>query len=300
MDSLASSQLTHKLATEKYWEQIYILRDQGNTCRITLYSRDDKAEFYADLVASIGAPSFDFEKIMTEYSRLRKQRQRNAAELAANLRSFLFIAPVFQTQEEWCMTPPDWLEHFEKNHPTMQRRYQDLIESGHTTNDSLAKAVLKNWNNRLRDLYAIRFEKETAGMTRKSVKSLAYTLRLNTFGLYNCDQIFTLNKGEQLNYAYAEYQTPEGKTLFPASVSILDRNARLFFTLPEPQRLLYLPGRQFDIIVTGYDGRCYRLAAEKYAESKMITRSGVTNRVVVQDVTDQTQSPKDWVKLLEI
>lgn len=296
VDSLEHSTITQKLASEKFWERIYIFREQGAACRITLYTRDKKVEFYADLVPTTEAKSFNFDKVLAEYGRLRQQRQRDFTTLSTRLRGFLFIAPVFQTPAEWCMTPPDWLEYFEKNRPLMQKRYRDLIESGFTTNDSIATATCQAWNDRLRKLYFDRFDKTASQEARKNGRSLQYALRLTNFGLYNCDQIFRL--GRDPVYVYTDYRTPDGLAVTPASVSVLDRATRLYFTLSDADRLIHLPGRRFDIIVTGRNGRSYYLPAEEYANAKL--RPLETNRIVVQDVTDKTAGPREWADLLNI
>lgn len=296
VDSLAHSTITQKLASEKFWERIYILQEQGAACRITLYTRDKKVEFIADLVPTTEAKSFNSDKVLAEYNRLRQQRQREFVALNTRLRRFLFIAPVFQTPAEWCMTPPDWLDYFDKNRPLMQKRYLDLIESGFTTNDSLASAVCQAWNERLRGLYYDRFNSPAYKAQKKSAASLNYALRLNNFGLYNCDQIFLL--GRDASYVYAEYQTPDGKSLYPASVSMLDRTTRLYFTLASADQLVNMPGRRFDVIVTAQNGRSYYLPAENYVNTKLIPRE--TNRIVVQDVTEKTRGPREWAALLNI
>ncbi len=270
------------------------MQEPGNTCRITLYSRDDKVEFYADLVPSPGVASFDINDIMVEYRRLRNQRQQVNLTLAGQMRRFLFVAPVLQTPEEWCMSDVQWLEYFNNNLPLMKERYRRVMDAGWSTDEAIINAALADWNNRLIDLHS------AARLKQKSVINLEYTLKLSSFGVYNCDQIFRLSAGAEQIYVDAEYRLPNGQSVYPSSASVVDKNTRMFFTLSDPGQLLYAPGRQLDIILKDKRGRCYLLSRDQYKAIKPPAGKEETQRLVVQDVTDETQSPDAWADLLEI
>lgn len=300
VDTLRSSKAAMKLASERYWNQVYVLEEEGNTCRIILYSNNDKVEFYADLVPSPGVSTFRFDKTMAEYRRVRSERQEANLKLAAQMRNFLLTAPLFMKEEEWCMSPIGWLDYFNQNKPMMLERYRQVAATGFTTNSEVTNSIYIEWNKQIFALYSDKFDKSTRGVRQKSVRSLQYTLRLSRFGTYNCDQIYRLSIGGEPLYVEVRYRTADGQSVYPANASVLDADNRMFFTLPDPERLLYTVGRKLDVILTGHNGRCYRLSREKYAELQILARSQNAGTLIVEDVTDQTQNPEAWAKLLAI
>ena len=195
------------------------------------------------------------------------------------------------------MAPSDWLNYFEENHPLMSRRYAALVDAGLTTNDSIASAVWKTWRARLRSLYFDKLERNTAN-TQNAKQNLVYALRLTEFGIYNCDQIFRLGRDKEPDYVFAGYKTLEGSRIIPVSVSVMERSTRLFFTLPSADKMLRVPGRRLDIIVTDRNGRNYHFPAEKYATQNLTDQRSCV--FTVEDISDKTQTPRDWAELLEM
>lgn len=280
------------------WQRISIYRETGNLCHFWLYGEQGLVEFYAKLTASTGNAEFDPDKVMAEYQRLRDEREDNFDKLVTTLHRFIAIAPAFQTQEEWCMAPPEWLEWFEANRPLMQKRYAALVKAGLTTDDALALDAWNKWRDRLRKQIFER-NKRSAIAVKNGQQGLEYALKLTKFGIYNCDQIFRL--GRRSDYIYAAFNTPDGNRIQAASLSVLERNSRLFFTLPYQDRLLYAPDSKLDIILTDFNGRNYHLPAEQYAQLDLAASSnGGVQKVTVQDVTDKTGSPGAWAELLNM
>lgn len=297
LDTLNGTKGMRHFNPNQYWQRIVVAQENGAYCQITLYSEQGWMQFFANLTGSTDNKNFDADKVMAEYRRLRTERQNNIESLVAQMRKFLFVAPAFQTEEEWCMAPSDWLNYFEENHPLMSRRYAALVDAGLTTNDSIASAVWKTWRARLRNLYFDKLERNTAN-TQNAKQNLVYALRLTEFGIYNCDQIFRLGKDKEPDYVFAGYKTPEGFRIIPASVSVMERSTRLFFTLPSADKMLRVPGRRLDIIVTDRNGRNYHLPAEKYAMQNLTDQRSCV--FTVEDISDKTQTPRDWAELLEM
>jgi len=286
-----------KLRTDIHFDRVSVVQETGNRCLISMYSdKHGLYQVYADLTASSSNKSFDAAAVMSEYQRLRTERLNNLETMLENLRMFLFVAPAFQSEDEWCMPYPEWLDHFDTNRATMAKRYAELVKKGLDTNDALAVATWNNWLARVRGLH-LEDNKRTASTDFGSKQSLQYALRLTNFGTYNCDQIFRLG-GERRDPVYASYQTSDGKRVYASTVSVLERNTRLFFTLPEADKLLNLPGRGLDVVVTDRNGRQYHLPAEDYSRAQLDGRQVYT--FTVKDVTDITRTPKDWAEYLEM
>lgn len=293
-----SVEMTKALDPDIYWDRIAVVQEAGNQCWISLFSeKEGLMQFYATLTASIGNKAFNANRVMDEYRHMRAERQNNFEQMVKNLRCFLFMAPIFQEESEWCMGQQFWLEHFEKQHPLMAKRYGELVHSGLTTNDSLARATWENWRKRLRELYFERGER-FAKTIKDNRTNLQYALKVTAFGLYNCDQIFRLGRNINPDYVYAAYQTTGGKRIYASSVSVMERNTKLFFTLPSADKIIVIPGRQLDVVVIDGDGRRYHLPGEQYA--RLDIRSREFNTLTVTDITDQTQTPRDWAEYLDL
>ncbi|MFN0013631.1 MAG: hypothetical protein ACKVU2_03705 [Saprospiraceae bacterium] len=284
------------LRTDIYFDRINIVQESGGRCLISLYSeKHGLYQVYADLSASIGNKSFDRAKVLDEYRRLRTKRLDDLEASVENLRKFLFVAIAFQSEKEWCMHQLEWLEYFQANHPLMAERYGALVKAGVANDDALARQAWPDWQARMREVL---FNGDYTAATTASEKKehLAYALRLTNFGTYNCDQIFRL--GQQGDYIYAAYQTPDGGRVYPKSVSVLERNTRLFFTMPENNKLVVVPGRNLDVVIADRDGRQYHLSSETYARLKLEGKQSST--FTVKDITDVTHTPKDWAEYLEL
>lgn len=295
-DLLSGEKKAKGLTNGDYWQRIMVNQENGANCIITLFDgKEGQLQFHAVLTGSTENKNFDPEKVMREYDRLRLQRQQDFAEKNKALRFFLYAASAFKPKEEYCYSAFEWLEYFEKNHPMMARRYAALIKDGLTTNDALAKEAWSKWQKILRDF---RFEQvESNKQVVQSKNNLQYALHLSNFGVYNCDQIFRLG-GDGAQFVVAGYKTQDGKKIIPAFVSIMERSSRLFFTLPSAEKLLWNPTRKIDVVVTDKNGRQYHFSREKYAEHKF-NKDGY-NVLTLNDVTEQTQSPRAWADLLEM
>jgi len=299
---ICSDSLNRKSFTDEdiraYWDRVSVQQQQGNRCYISFFGKQGLLQFYATLVGSTGNDDFDADRVMKEYRRLQEIRRNGFENQINTWRRFLAVSPAFQTAEEWCMEPTQWFDYFEANLPLMRKRYTALLEKGLANDDALAAEAWKEWRSRLLDLKFAAFDSRrtpSRGGERR-MSGLEYTLRISNFGLHNCDQIFQISNSPQ--YLLAAYQTPEGQRVVPASVSVMDRQTRLFFTLPRLTHLLYVPGRELDIVLTDAQGRCFHLQGNDYARLDLAGKDRHT--FWVSDVTQQTQTPKDWARLLAI
>jgi hypothetical protein len=298
LDSLGGAKNLGELTKGNYWQRITVAQEDGAKCIVTLFDgKEGQMQFHAVLTGSTENKSFKAEKVMAEYSRLRAQRHKDFASKNRALRYFLYSASAFKPKEEWCKSPFEWLDFFEKNHPLMARRYAELVKKGLSTDDNLAAQAWKDWEKLLRDQ---RFERAAmgGGQPAKQFKdALQYSLYLNNFGVYNCDQIFRFG-GEGTIYVNAAYKTEQGKSIVPAFVSVMEKRTKAFLTLPSSAKIMYSPGRQLDIIVTDRDGRQYLFSRDKYAKQEFNAK-GFT-MLTVEDVTEKTNTPKAWAELLSI
>ncbi len=298
-NGLGSKKSFTKEEFDSYWERFSVVQQNGANCYVSFFGKQGLLQFYATLIGSTENTNFDAEKVMAEYNRLRNERQQNFEKQANTWRHFLYMAQPFQTPEEWCMDAFDWFNYFEANLPLMRKRYAALKEQGIATDQQLALNTWKNWNKRQRDILLDNYKnKRSLDLNMAREGGLAYALRVTNFGLYNCDQIFRLGRGQQPVYVQAAYKSADGHRVVPKSVSVMERNTRLFFTLPKAEQMVYMPGRRFDIIVTDSNGRFYRLPGDQYAGLDLDNQ--ISHTFTVEDVTEKTRTPRDWAELLEI
>ncbi|MCB0532088.1 MAG: hypothetical protein H6574_03970 [Lewinellaceae bacterium] len=283
-----------------YWDRVTVRQELGNEVWISLYSdTEGLVQFYANLTASIGNKQFEADKVMAEYRRLRDQRLKDFEATVNSLHQFLATAAMFQTEPEWCMSYPEWIAYFDAQLPMMAKRYAALVQTGLDRDQVLAQNAWNKWRTRARNMYldraeaAQKFARNPAG---GKVEAMRYALKVSQFGTYNCDQIFRL--GGTPDYIYATYQTETGDRVYATSVSVLEKNSRLFFTLPAADKMLRVPGRALDVVITDKEGRQYHLPGDVYARLDLKSRQ--VNNFVVKDITEKTRSPRDWANYLDM
>lgn len=284
---------------DSYWERVSVVQMMGARCYVSFFGKQGLLQFYATLIGSTENSGFDADKVLAEYTRLRNERQQNFEKQANMWRHFLRMAQPFQTPEEWCMDAATWFNYFEANLPLMRKRYAALKEQGLGDDHELAVTTWKSWCKRARDIALDNYKNKGSFDRAMPKEGLAYALRVTNFGTYNCDQIFNIfGSGQETIYVLAAFKTPDGRRIVPQSVSVMERNTRLFFTLPKTERVVYAPGRKLDIIVTDAAGRFYRLPGAQYA--RLDLKNQQSHTFTMEDVTEKTQTPREWADLLEI
>lgn len=283
-----------------YFDRVSIVQENGATCYISFFGKQGLLQFYATLIGSTENKNFDAEKVLAEYSFLRNQRQQNFEKQANAWRHFLFTAQIFQEPQEWCMDAYSWFEYFDANLPLMRQRYGKLHTQGVSTDKALAMSTWKTWSKRVREIMLDNFSnKRSADRKMKKEDGLEYALTVSNFGLFNCDQIYRLaDRGQEKPvFLTATYRNAEGQRIVAKSVSIMEKNSRLFFTLPKASEMVYSPARNFDIIVLDDKGRYHHLPAERYRKQVPDHR---VFAMTLEDVTDKVRTPRDWLEVLAL
>lgn len=298
-NGLGSKKSFTKEEFDSYWERVSVVQQNGASCYVSFFGKQGLLQFYATLMGSTENEHFDADKVLAEYTHLRNIRQQNFDKIANAWRHFAQTAQMFQEPAEWCMSAPEWFDYFEANLPLMRKRYADLKNQGIADDKDLAINTWRNWGKRVRDIWFDNFRnKRSFDLNMSRNDGLSYALRVTNFGLYNCDQIYRLGRGEEVMYVLAAYQSTDGQRVVPKIVSIIDRNNKLYFTLPKAEQIIYAQGRRFDIIVTDVNGRFYRLPGNQYASLNLKDQKSHT--FTLEDVTERTHTPRDWAELLEI
>lgn len=288
---------------DAYWERFSVVQENGALCYVSFFGKQGLLQFYATLVGSTENSNFDANKVLAEYERLRDERQHGFENLANSWRYFAQAAQMFQEPDEWCMDIYQWLDYFDANLPLMRKRYATLKEQGLADDKQIALQTWKNWEKRLRDIRLDNYtNKRSNDQNMARGEGLTYALRVTNFGLYNCDQIFNLvqrlARDQDPTFVMAAYKSADGHRVVPKFVSVMELKTRMFFTLPDPVKMVYVPERQVDIIVMATDGQYYRMSREEYA--KLALKNQKSHTFVVENITEKVQTPRDWAELLEI
>jgi hypothetical protein len=276
-----------------YWEFITVKPLVGDQVKITLRTKTHEVDVYATMHGTTENKNFDPGVVMAEYKRLYKERSEENQRIITKWRIFTSVAAIWQSQDEWCMNTEQWFDYFEANRPLMRTRYAQLVADGLADSDTRTAEVWDQWRERLRD---VRFAK-SANLSQQGMDGgLTYALRLSNFGTYNCDQIFRLAAGNDVRYILAGFQTKEGAAIIPRSISIIDDASKLFFTLAERNKMLYVPNRQFEVIIEDVHGKYHRLRQKDYAVLDLKGKEAHT--FTLQSVAPGVQTAREWANEL--
>lgn len=288
---------------ESDWERVSVIQEKGSRCYVSFFGRQGLLQFYATLVGSANNKNFNADAVLAEYNRLRTLRQNNFDALASRLKHFLAMAPIFQKPNEWCMTNGEWLYYFQAQKLLMRQRYAGLTKDG-LTSESLTEArkVWRDWQKKVRDEgFGGSMDGVFTGLqNRPDRNNLRYALRLGNFGLHNFDQIFKLVDGNanKVQWVNVAFQTPDGRDVAPQMICVLESRTRLFFTLPWVNKMIYVPNRKFDIIVSDRNGRNYHMNSDALVGAD--ADKDAPRRCLVEDVTQQSQTTQGWMSLLHL
>jgi hypothetical protein len=283
------------------WDQISIVQqhnEQGPLCLVSLSGKQGLVQFYANLVSSPEHKEFDVEAAFAEYRRQKAARRSKFDKDLARMRKFMYTAPLFQTEKEYCMEATEWMQYFEDNKSAMEQRYGDLIKQGLADTDSKAADTWHDWKKRRKNMKVgtntvlPKLMRGYAGVTQ------AFKIFLPKLGLFNLDCIFSYDRifqGQQSSEVQAEFKTPDGRKIFPQTLTCWEQSTYLFFTWPRENAIPRLPGRKFNLMLTDKQGRSYLVPGEDFAGTDL---TGDRCSMTAVEVTERTKTAGGWGELL--
>lgn len=280
------------------WTATYLSYDADNNLYdLQLVSPKLKLEIKARLVHPDGRSVNREENpaLFQQYKTVQKERwDKKLADYSA-LRRFLALSMPLRPDDEWCMDQPEWLKFFIANKKKMQERYAKYLAADYKNNADAGNALIQDYNQRCRTAGIAAL---TAGRSYLATdrELLSLTLQVSNFGIYNCDQIYRLGANTQL--MAANFRTADGKTIESRQTNVIEKNSAMMLSAPEPNKIYYSLEKSFDIVVIGRDGRTYLLRASEFSALPLAGRTQAD--LVLEDVTDQVKSPRDWMKMLGI
>ena len=279
------------------WYAAYLSYDEGNNLYdVLLASPALQLNIKARLLHADGRIVTREENpvLNAQYKTLQKERWDKKLENYSALRQFIALSMPLRDEDEWCMGTTEWLKYFNANKKKMVERYTRHRAADYGANPDAGNQLIQDYNVRCRAANLAEIQARNA--SRPAGSSLAMTLQVFDFGIYNCDQIYRLGAGTQV--LAATFRTRDGKSIAPRQTNVVEKNSLMMLSAPSPNQVYYSPEKTFDVIVMGDDGRTYLLRDSEFAALDLAGRS--TADLVLDDVTDLVKTPKDWMKVLGI
>lgn len=284
------------LRRTKPWTSIYIDQIVGDRCRLLLLDATGEGSgVLAQLVQSNEVPqrkNFKASVVFEKYMELRAARAERWKKQVQEMTAFVRFAQMHQTPDELCMPTDEWLKYFIENRTAMHSRYTELANSRLMTDSVYAANAINDWMQTVTEQIAQR--RQITDRAAKTLVGLTSTLALNSFGLYNCDQIFRLNQTPE--YVEAVYRNATGERVWPTAVNIMDWERRIFLPMPDAKFLIKQADKRMDVVLRDNKGRVYHLPGNVYKETAWT--KGKETAFTLTDVTDTALSPIDWQRIL--
>lgn len=192
--------------------------------------------------------------IIANYNRKHQAREKQFDKRVAfyeeNWSYFLAFSKSIMPADERCYGLYGWLRHFDKNQSEMTRRY--YAYSGLSGNESLIEPLLTK---------AVQGSPISLDeIPNLPEEALAQRLRVNGFGVYNCDAIRKM--GEERLMITAEFLDEEGELVDIKSVNVVDyeMNGIVRFYSNE---FTFNPTRKVALIVRDYFGESYIVSVDE-------------------------------------
>lgn len=281
------------------WDAAYLSYDPTdvtNLFDVKLVSPKLKIEIKARLRQLNGRP-LDREEATAfykKYKTIQKERWDNKLEEVAKLRRFVTFSMLFREENEVCMGQAEWLKWFVQNKKSMVARYEKYLKADYAANTQAGMQLLLDYNERCRQSTLTALQQQTSGDS--GANKLNVTLQIFGFGIYNCDQIFRLGAGTEA--LAASFKTRDGKPITSTMTNVVEKNSQMMLSAPTPGQIYFSPDKTFDIIVRSDDNRTYLLRESEFATLELAGKKQA--ELVMDDVTEQIQTPNDWIKVLGI
>jgi hypothetical protein len=296
--SLKGDIFDEKTSQEK-WTSLYLsyTDDVMNLYEITLANDTRKITFKARARAQDGraVERVDNVEMYRQYKEVQAKRWTNALTDIGYIRRFAAFSAIFRPDNERCYDLRDWLKHFVTNKKMMAERYAKHVAADYANNSDVANQLIFEYNERCRRerLTAMEYTLNTPAATQAGV---GMVLNLFGFGVYNCDQIFRLGPGTEV--VQAKFRNRDGQIVVSRQTDVVEKTQQLLMTTTRPDQIYYSPNKTFDVLVRSLDGRTYLLRETEFAKIPLAGQRNV--ELVLDDVTEQIKSPKDWMKVLGI
>jgi hypothetical protein len=283
------TELQHKVT----WSAIYIAfaSDVDNLHDMTLVSSEYKIRVKVRLLGKGLLPTEQAvnDQLFAEYTKIRKTNWEDVLEF----RKFISMSPLFRTESEFCMSASQWLAHFMKNKPAMLERFQKHVAANYQQDWITTQQIIASYDKRSKDMRARYINEQLQNVRRTD--ALYTVLSINAFGIYNCDQLARL--GTNTRSIVAQFKTQDGTTVQPMVTNVVSKGAKLMLQTSRPN-VVYINSRlPLDVVVTDKAGKFYVMRAEDFAKAQPVDN---TVQLVLEDVSEQVKTARDWIKVLGI
>lgn len=194
------------------------------------------------------------EALMEHYNQNFEKRSKRFDEkmafYEANWKYFLAFSKSIMPIQEQCKGINNWLRYFAKNQQIMKSRYYAYTGLGGNT------ALLKPLMSKAVAGTPIRLL-EVALL--KPTSSNLQRLKLNGFGVFNCDALQRLGP-ERISVA-AEFVAADGSLIDAKVINVVDYNINSILRLRNTNEISYNPKSETTIVIVDYFGDAYVIGA---------------------------------------
>jgi hypothetical protein len=280
-----------------YWQRITVVQDYpGSEIMVSLFDEErGLVQAYATMLSSDTKVSIDPTKVMAKYNEIRDKRRGVRMAEIQRYRQFFMLANCFKVNGEWCLNDYAWWQYFKENKAMMRERYAKLLAAypAGCSKQQLMQAWAE-WTKRQNDFLTnnVLNNNQLSAATKQNIMRM-YTLRVNRFGTYNCDQLFRLGNPVAVQAAYRDQN---GRTIIPSNVALMEKSTKIYLTMPTNGDFQHVVGRKINVIVTDVRGQTYLLPEDEFAKIRLNGQRAYTYSM--REVTDEYQQPEDWQRWL--
>lgn len=195
----------------------------------------------------------DYNKKMAEHS---KRFDEKMAFYEANWKYFLAFSKSIMPIREQCKGINNWLRFFEKNQESMEARYYAYTGLAGNT-DSLKLLMTKAVAGtpiRLQNFPPL-----------EKPKTILQRLKLDGFGVFNCDAIQRL--GPERVTVNAEFVGVDGSEIDARVINVIDCSINSILRLKDTKMVTYNPKKTTKIVIVDYFGHAYYISAKEVKEN---------------------------------
>lgn len=217
------------------------------------------------------------EAIYSKYKKVLENRQttfdQKVASHQKHWKDFLYYSKPFRRAYEHCMGNKRWMAYFDMNHgETMEPRYERLVKvEPHA--DSIAKLLNTG-------------SLPIAAPSPSGV--LSQGLRLNGFGVYNCDQVRRLGNRVEI---LANYKDEKGDVLDAESLYIIDYELNTAMSF-DPYAFKVNSKSKTAVFIVDKRGKSFLVDAEFMSSLDLNDKQNV-HELVAKDISAKIKSTND-------
>ena len=221
--------------------------------------------------------------------RLGKDNDKINQSIKDSIECFIQYSRAIMPSNEVTMDNDTWLNYFDSNKELMLNRYTNIPQ----TSDFKKCTELELAAEKERLKY-MEMQRQAQLNDDKTI-DLIQSFKINSLGIYNCDQIQRLQNPVEI---LAEYEDEKGKKILPNFIYLMDEKVNGIIrydsnrTDYNPSRFAYDSSSKNSLLVFDEDGESYLFSAKKFKKLENIKSE--KNLIVVEKINNRKQLENEF------